>query len=322
MKEIGGYFELELPMKEEKFLHSDGILLNSGRHALEYILLGLLPSIKKIYLPYYTCGVVLEPIKRLNIEYEFYHINYNFEIEKFPELTEGEYIIVNNYFGIKDEYVRNLPQKYHDHIILDQAQAWYSPEISGIKAFYSPRKFFGIPDGGIAFGIKNKTLDLTLERDLSYGRFHHLLMRHELPASDGYESFRQTAANLSSEPLKRMSLLTESLLGSINMGKIKERRRENFSILHQSLRYKNKLSIPPCQEFECAMVYPYLTDNSNLRDKLISHKIFVARYWPDVTERVNKNSIEYKLTKNLLALPIDQRYGETEMKRIISHINE
>ena len=34
--EIGGYFGLEL-RKNDFFLHSDGILLNSGKNALRYI---------------------------------------------------------------------------------------------------------------------------------------------------------------------------------------------------------------------------------------------------------------------------------------------
>ena len=37
MKELGGYFELELPKKTE--FHKDAVRLNSGRNALEYILL-------------------------------------------------------------------------------------------------------------------------------------------------------------------------------------------------------------------------------------------------------------------------------------------
>lgn len=36
MKEIGGFFELELPQKEE--YHSKAIRLNTGRNCLEYIL--------------------------------------------------------------------------------------------------------------------------------------------------------------------------------------------------------------------------------------------------------------------------------------------
>ena len=66
MKEIGVFFELELPQKEE--YHSKAIRLNTGRNCLEYILKN--NGYKKIYIPFYICNSILEPIRKLNIEYE------------------------------------------------------------------------------------------------------------------------------------------------------------------------------------------------------------------------------------------------------------
>ena len=76
MNAIGGYFELELAKGEE--YHKDAIRLNTGRNAFEYILRA--KAYKKVYLPFYTCDVMLEPIKKLNIKYEFYSIRNNFEL--------------------------------------------------------------------------------------------------------------------------------------------------------------------------------------------------------------------------------------------------
>ena len=80
MKAIGGYFELE-DRGVGIFPHSRGVLLNTGRNSLEYILRSI-SNIKQIYLPYYTCEVVLEPIKKLSIPYCFYHINERLEIKE------------------------------------------------------------------------------------------------------------------------------------------------------------------------------------------------------------------------------------------------
>ena len=100
MKAIGGYFSLELgPVNPDyRFFHTPA--LNSSRHALEYILRQIEPKPSLVYLPYYTCEVVLEPLKRLGIGYQFYQINDRLEIAKLPSLRGNEYIIVNNYFGI------------------------------------------------------------------------------------------------------------------------------------------------------------------------------------------------------------------------------
>ena len=69
------------------------------------------------------------------------------------------------------------------------------------------------------------------------------------------------------------------------------------------------------------MVYPYYVKNgAELRNRLIENKIFVARYWPNVSEWARMDSIEYSLTLNLLPLPVDQRYGNEEMDYSVDNI--
>ena len=48
-KAIGGYFNLEL-VSHGSFPHDDGILLNTGRNAIEYILRSL-GEVKHVYVP-------------------------------------------------------------------------------------------------------------------------------------------------------------------------------------------------------------------------------------------------------------------------------
>ena len=62
MNSIGGYFSLEL-QRNKSFLHNDGILLNTGRNALEYILRAL-GDVQLIYIPYYTCLLYTSPSPR------------------------------------------------------------------------------------------------------------------------------------------------------------------------------------------------------------------------------------------------------------------
>ena len=76
MDAIGGYFSLELPIHEE--YHKYALKLNTGRNCLEYIL--RCRHYSKVYIPYYTCDVILEPLQKLGIAFDFYHINLDFEI--------------------------------------------------------------------------------------------------------------------------------------------------------------------------------------------------------------------------------------------------
>ena len=82
---------------------------------------------------------------------------------------------------------------------------------------------------------------------------------------------------------------------------------------------KNRVSLPLADD-AVPMVYPFLTDDRNLRQRLIDSKIYVARYWPNVLDWCDVRSNEFKLTNQLLPLPVDQRYGEEEMVKIASLI--
>ncbi len=144
---IGGYFELELPHFPE--IHSEAIALNSGRFCLEYIL--RCRNYKKVYVPYFTCDSAIEPIVKLGISYEFYHIDKNYRIVEDINLLENEALMYTNYWGLHDDYCWKLVSKYKKQLILDYTQAFFSRPIDGIDTFYSCRKFFGVPDGGYLY---------------------------------------------------------------------------------------------------------------------------------------------------------------------------
>ena len=83
MNAIGGYFELEL--RKGEHYHKNAIRLNTARNCFEYVLRSR--SYDKVYIPYYTCEVMLEPIQKLGIDYEFYHINELLEPTAFLKLN-------------------------------------------------------------------------------------------------------------------------------------------------------------------------------------------------------------------------------------------
>lgn len=317
-KEIGGYFELEIGCGKG-FMHSFATMLGSGRMAEEIVLQSLLP-ISKLWIPFFTCQVVLEPIRKLNIPYEFYHIDNNLEISQEVILSKDEYLLYTNYFGIKDEYVSKLADKYKYYLIVDNAQALYAKPTNYSNAIYSPRKFVGIPDGGIAYS--SQPIDVNdIPIDYSYERCNHLLKRLDCEPSFGYEDFRYNSQKLSSLPLLRMSKLTKALMMSVDYEYIKEKRIRNFKYLNDKLKDINQFSISSMDSFSCPLVYPFLPKKEGLKQFLISNKVFVATYWPNVLEWCKESDIEYKMAQRLVHLPIDQRYDLTDMNYIINLIN-
>lgn len=320
MQAIGGYFELADYEKGKDFPHQNGILLNTGRNALEYIL-RCIGEIKCVYLPYYTCEVVLEPLKKLRIPYSFYHINAKFEMVEDIQPKEGEYIIANNYFGVKDAYIQALADKYGAHLITDCAQAFFAKPIAGIKSFYSTRKYVGVADGGVAYGVDGK-YSLLYDEDDSTLHNSHLRIRKEQGAEAGFQDFQQNETKLDNQPIRLMCRNTRNILWHIDYHKVIVRRRENFAYLHEALKDNNLLQLPEMDSFVCPMVYPFATKSDrNLRKKLIENKVFVAKYWPNVLDWCDPGELEYKISENIVFLPIDQRYAEREMNYILNFLD-
>ena len=310
MEPIGGYFGLELAHGLE--YHKNAIRLNTGRNCLEYILRA--KGYKKVYVPYYTCEVVLEPFAKLGVEYEFYHIDIHLEIRDKIILKAGEALLYTNYFGLKQNYVELLNKQFGKQLIIDNTQAFYAKPIEGIDTFYTCRKFFGVPDG--AYLYTDKLLDMEFEQDKSYDRFMSLTKRIDLGAEFGYADFRELSKTLVGQPIKRMSKLTQCMMQGIDYAGVAKQRKENFNQLHKELGDSNAVDLPLNND-DVPMVYPCLLPKKGLREKLIENKIYVARYWPNVIDWVSKSDFEYNLVMQLIPLPIDQRYDKGSMDYII-----
>jgi hypothetical protein len=311
MNPIGGYFELELRKGVE--YHKNAIRLNSGRNAFEYIL--RTRGYKKVYLPYYTCDVMLEPINKLKLKYEYYHINEQLDpIFNFKRVGEEESFVYINYFGIKRQTVKKLSNSC-PNLIIDNSQAFFENPVAGIDTFYSPRKFFGVPDGAYLF--TDKLLQTELSRDNSVARFSHLIKRIDEGPEAGYSDFIANNDALKGQSIKVMSAITKALLCNINYDKVIKIRKQNFLFLKENLKESNELKMTEDHDF-VPMVYPYMTvKGKNLKQNLIKERVFVATYWPNVFNLCNENELEYSLADHILPLPIDQRYDENKLLLII-----
>ena len=263
MDAIGGYFSLELPLREE--YHKDAIRLNTGRNCLEYILRAR--GYKKVYVPYYTCEAVMEPINKLDIPYEYYHIDIYLEIRDRFTLKKGEALLYTNYFGLKQRYVELLAEKIGSPLIVDNTQAFYAKPIPSIDTFYTCRKFFGLADG--AYLYTDKLLDEDFEQDESYERMTHLLKRIDLSAEQGYADFRKVEDGLDNKPIRKMSKLTQRIMQSIDYETVAKKRRENYQMLHEVLGEKNNMVLP-LDEDAVPMIYPFLAPIKGIRERIIT----------------------------------------------------
>lgn len=181
---------------------------------------------------------------------------------------------------------------------------------------YDCRKYFGVADG--AYLYSDKELKRDLHKDNSFNRYEFLMGRFEKVANEFYPQYVINNKRFTDELIKFMSPMTENIMCSLDFDKIKKVRTDNFSFLHENLKNINKLKpdVP-----EGAFAYPLLIENGDeLRQKLQKEKIYIPTLWPAVFEVCKENELEYQMSKNILPLPVDQRYGQNEMTILVEKI--
>ncbi len=313
MRELGGYLELNTFNGEE--YHKNAVAVNSGRHALEYLIKA--KQINKIYLPYFLCDSVKNHCSLCGCEYELYHIDENFMPYTEKSVNEHEALYIVNYYGqLSNEKIAALKEKYKN-IIIDNAQDFFRKPIDGTDTVYTCRKWFGVCDGGYVY--TESVYDDTLEVDISYERMGYILGRFEEGAEKFYAEASDNNKFFAHQKLKAMSELTHNFLRSIDYKEVINKRNENFSFLHNALKKTNRLSL---KMHAGPFMYPlYVKHGEEKKKELIKNKIYVPTFWNDVLGCVGYNSLEEDYVKNIVPLPIDQRYGEDDMKYILEVLN-
>ena len=312
MNPIGGYFELELIRGEE--FHANAVKLNTGRNSLEYIL--RVKEYETIYIPHFICDSLLEPIRKLSVKTKYYHIDKAFVPQiDLTKIDGSEAFLYINYFGLCNHVINHLSKDIN--LIVDNSQSFFSAPYNNVDTFYSPRKFFGVPDGGYLY--INKKMKGGLKTDTSIDRLDHLIGRLENSPDKYFPNFTRNELALSNLPILKMSRITKSLLGNIDYKDIIVRRRRNFEFYNKHFINYNLLPLS-LSEYDVPLSYPLLLKSSDIRKNLIKKKIYTPVYWSNVIRSCSKDSVEYKLAKNTFHLPLDQRYTTKHLFFVVNEV--
>lgn len=311
--EIGGY--IEFTQFNGSIFHDDAIALNSGRNCLAYLIES--KNIKRIAIPKFLCDSVSDICKKYNLDIRYYSIGKDF-LPQILQHEDGEWIYLVNYYGqIDNNQIVKFKQKY-ENIIVDNVQAFFQMPLGDTDTIYTCRKFFGVPDG--AFLYTDKKLNCDLENDVSMNRISHLLGRLEENANKHYSEYIVNEEAFINLPIRKMSLLTENLLRSIDYKIVQITRERNFLYLDNKLGVYNKLKL---QVPVGAFMYPlYLANGADIRKKLQEEKIYIPTLWPDVFDVCNESDLEYDMAKNILPIPCDQRYSLEDMEYMVSEVEK
>lgn len=315
LKEIGGYIEVDLPCRRK--LHEGAVALNSGRSCVAYLLESR--GVKMLWIPDYMCDSISGLLDRYGVGWKKYAVAVNLEPVWDFTVSEGEYLYLVDYFGqLSDQCFEKALEISKGRLIVDEAQSLFAEPRDGVDTLYSPRKFLGIPDGGFLYTDARRLVGVP--RDESHCNMGFLLGRYEGAASTFYSEYQANNDRFIEEPMKRMSRLTNGLIGATDLERVKDRRRRNFRYLAMSLAAVNELEL---KEPVVPFAYPLLVEGgSELRRNLIKRKMYVPLLWPNVLNEDEAGDEAKRLASDLLPLPVDQRYGYREMNLMLEALRE
>ncbi len=313
IREVGGFLEME--SYSGPMLHSESLALNSGRNALAYVLKAY--DIKKLYIPKLICDAIPEVCIREKVEVDYYDLAEDMTPSFKHSLNEGERVYLIDYYGqiVSDSWVKDNGYLLED-AIMDYSHSYYKSPIKGIPTIYTCRKYFGVPDG--AFLYIDRILDENLEEDASYDRMIHILGRYEKSGEEFYDNYRQNEELISNLPIKKMSKLTANILRSIDYDRVRKCRTDNFKYLKERLDGVNRL-----KPENGTYMYPLLvSDGERVREALNKKKIYIPILWPFTLANFWQGDIAYNFARNIIPIPIDQRYSQQDMEMVVNSVLE
>jgi hypothetical protein len=239
---LGGVFGLETPgSAKERFFHGQNVqYFLSVRCALAALIEARKP--KSAWLPSYLCPAILTPFLQRGVEIRYYAVDDQFHLpdeDWTQNIQPGDFVLAIHYFGFP---LLSFPAAQATaagaFLIEDASQALFlrqQYETSGC-VLYSPRKFLGVPDGGILVARgETGTESLVLEPPpvawwesvLDMARRRREFDRTG-EANGWFERFQRVEQEFP-VGLFRASDLTHEILSSFDFAFVRARRRENFA---------------------------------------------------------------------------------------------
>ncbi len=328
---------------------NDHVWLSTGRSAIKYVLKTIgerEPEVKKVaLLPPFTCHTVVEPF--IDAGYQVYHYpvdkglkTSSIEILDCAGKCGAAVVLFHRYFGF--DTIHGVGQlcaelrKRDIYSIEDCTQCLYS-ELEKSEADFcvgSIRKWTGVPDGGFAVCREGLFSDKPIEPNwdlekakvgASYAKYR-FLFEQEGEKADFLKQYREAENILAGQEIFHAPTeMTKRVQASLDLKELKEKRRKNYETLLAGLSDTEMLFIlfPALPDGVIPLYFPVIAENrAGFQTHLAQHSIFAPIVWPKA-ECIGAicNEAEF-LYEHQLCIPIDQRYDEDDMSRIVETIKQ
>ena len=359
--EIGGFLEFpelkDTERKESAYYYLTQIYDNynffaDGRQAIKAVLLNTEDILNKTcYLPSYLCDSILQSFRELELDVKFYPHR---ELLK-PVLDgniEDSLVYLIDYFGtepVSEEEIVELLDGNNmvildvSHSILDENR--FSLTHENFYLISSLRKTFPIPDGGIVYHSdpKFKSNDIpprkyekkleamllrklylnetdTYMKDTDNAEKSKWVKEHFLNLNQEYESYKYDSTV---EP-QSIPLTSCYILKNISMTDITDRRWQNLNFMHEKILKRDLLLFNQDNiksPFILTLKFKNENERDSMRKRLIENDVYPPVLWDLKAYIPEEFSYERNLSKRILMVPIDQRYGPAEMSKVRDILN-
>lgn len=294
---IGGAHPYRTGSFRLPFSTGEYLLTTNARSAI-YILRSELKP-KDVWVPSYICKSVLSAIP----DAKFYSVDASLR-PNIPDAKKGDMILVVDYFGFP--YLDFVSEAI---VVEDASQAFFSSKQADF-VIYSAAKILGSPDGGILWA---KNYDLSHIR-LDSPPLDWVYAAREGRRRERVDWFEMTQVAKRLSPVGFYSMhFTECLAFEDNWLDICV---NNYNYLYEGLAEYSVTGqvVPGCIPTGFPIRVP---DRSRLLKRLYAANIYPPIHW-DISFFVPKQYQDsHALSQEILTLPCDYRYDESDMERII-----
>lgn len=329
---IGGEFQIavtDILNAENRHSGNPGVYAySSGRAALCQILKYLKQEkgVISVLLPDYLCSSILVPVQKLGLEYSFYPIDEQLELEekRLSELYKKDAaVLLINYFGLQDlsaqvKAIRSIDE--NAIIIEDDVQAYFEfkkPLGDVDFKFTSLRKTFAVPDGGL---VKTKYNLSKVKRPNMFGQYKAAAALLKSMREGNFndiiylEMFEKGESLIDDELESGMSLIAKKLFSCVDEERVKIRRLNNAHYLLEKLKkYGIKPVLPLKDDYVPLFIPITLNNRDGVRKRMFQNEIFCPIHWPLDGLNLKRGK---EMAETELSLIIDQRYGRSDMDKI------
>jgi hypothetical protein len=337
---VGGVFGLAEPVDAVQAssildrLDADDILfMASARSGI--LLAARLVDPATVWFPSYLCEAAVKPVRR-EFNIRFYPVDADLEParEWLEDISAGDLVCVVDYFGWRAPVDLMADARDAGAVILEDAsQALLTNGIGEGADFavMNPRKYVGIPDGGLLLGMRGRTFDnlrpLPPAPDAWWLRAYRTSLLRAV--YDGgvptaglrtrwFSSYREAETGIPYEPFAMSSVASAMLRSGFDFDAIAARRRANHSVLLDALPSIALFGEPAEGVVPLGFACRFESEKMRnaVRNELSSHGIFAPVHWNLAGTIPDTFAESHDLSRRILMIPGDHRYDRNDMLRV------